>query len=107
MTAALPEHAKGKPIEIWFQDEARIGQKGSLTRLWARRGSRPQAPRDRRYEWAYLFGAVCPEAPAVNQDTGSKSSSQRCGGFQMPIRGHDDSAAQGRLIQVGIDIPGL
>jgi hypothetical protein len=51
----------GTAIEIWFQDEARIGQKGTLTRLWARIGSRPRAPRDSRYEWAYLFGAVCPE----------------------------------------------
>ena len=50
-----------KPIEIWFQDEARIGQKGTLTRIWARVGSRPRAPRDSRYEWAYLFGAVCPQ----------------------------------------------
>jgi DDE superfamily endonuclease len=32
-----------------------------LTRVWARRGTRPRAPRDRRYAWAYLFGAVCPE----------------------------------------------
>jgi hypothetical protein len=32
-----------------------------LTRVWARRGTRPRAPRDRRYTWAYLFGAVCPE----------------------------------------------
>jgi hypothetical protein len=58
---ALPAAAHGKPIEIWFQDEARIGQKGTLTHLWARIGSRPRAPRDSRYEWAYLFGAVCPE----------------------------------------------
>ena len=29
--------------------------------MWAKRGSRPRASRDRRYEWAYLFGAVCPE----------------------------------------------
>ena len=29
--------------------------------VWARIGSRPRAPRDTRYEWAYLFGAVCPE----------------------------------------------
>jgi len=57
----LPEHARDKPLEIWFQDEARVGQKGSLTRLWARRGSRPRAPRDTRYESAYIFGAVCPE----------------------------------------------
>jgi hypothetical protein len=43
------------------KDEARVGQKGTLTRVWAKRGSRPRAPRDTRYEWAYLFGAVCPE----------------------------------------------
>jgi hypothetical protein len=31
-----------------------------LTRVWARRSSRPPKPRDRRYSWAYLFGTVCP-----------------------------------------------
>ena len=61
MTQALPARARGKPLEIWFQDEARIGQKGTLTRIWARIGSRPPGPRDSRYEWAYIFGAVCPQ----------------------------------------------
>jgi transposase-like protein len=61
VAAALPERARGKPVEVWFQDEARVGQQGTLTRVWARRGTRPGAPRDRRYTWAYLFGAVCPE----------------------------------------------
>jgi DDE superfamily endonuclease len=60
VTEALPAAAKSKPLEIWFQDEARVGQKGTLTRIWAKRGSRPRAPRDRRYQWAHLFGAVCP-----------------------------------------------
>ena len=58
--AALPKHARGKPIELWWQDEARIGQQGTLTRVWAERGPRPAAPRDHRYAWAYLFGAICP-----------------------------------------------
>ena len=31
-----------------------------MTRLWAERGSRPCAPRDCRYDWAYIVGAVCP-----------------------------------------------
>ena len=35
-----------------------------LVEVWgwtpAERGSRPPAPRDQRYTWAYLFGAVCP-----------------------------------------------
>ena len=37
-----------------------MGQQGTLTRLWAKRGTRPRAPRDTRYQRAYLFGAVCP-----------------------------------------------
>jgi putative transposase len=37
-----------------------VGQQGTVTRVWARRGSRPRAPRDRRYTWAWLFGAACP-----------------------------------------------
>jgi len=56
----LPAHAKAKPIETWFQDEARVGQKGTLTRIWAPQGTRPRAVCDTRYEWAYLFGAICP-----------------------------------------------
>jgi len=31
-----------------------------LTRIWAKRGSRPRIKRDRRFTWAYLFGAICP-----------------------------------------------
>jgi hypothetical protein len=33
-------------IEVWFGDEARIGQKNKITRRWARRGSRPSAAPD-------------------------------------------------------------
>ena len=47
-------------MEIWFQDEARIGQKNKITRRWARRGTRPSAPHDQRTKWAYIFGAICP-----------------------------------------------
>ena len=61
MRQALPGRAAGEPIEVWFQDEARVGQQGTLTRVRARRGTRPRAPRDRRHAWAYLFGAVRPE----------------------------------------------
>jgi transposase len=50
----------GKRVEVWVQDEARIGQQGTLTRVWAERGSRPTAVRQTEYEWAYLFAAVNP-----------------------------------------------
>src|SRR3712207_9024481 len=40
--------AGGKPVEIWFADEARVGQKNKITRRWAKRGTRPAAPKDQR-----------------------------------------------------------
>lgn len=47
-------------IEIWFQDEMRIGQKNGCVRQWAKRGTRPRQPADQRYESTYVFGAICP-----------------------------------------------
>lgn len=64
----------GKRVRVFFMDEARFGQQGTLTRVWARRGSRPTTVKQTRYEWVYLYGAVEPEtgesigwlAPYVN-----------------------------------------
>ena len=39
----------------------RVGQQGTLTRVWALQGTRPRALRDHRRSSVYLFGAVCPE----------------------------------------------
>src|ERR1700678_165535 len=61
---ALKAHLDGlpetTPVEIWFEDEARIGQRNGQVRQWARRGTRPRQPADQRYDNAYLFGAICP-----------------------------------------------
>ena len=52
--------ARARRVEVWFQDEARVGQKNTLTRVWGQTGSRPAAPKDLGFASAYLFGAVCP-----------------------------------------------
>ena len=57
---------QGRPIfpsalEIWFQDEARVGQKNKITRRRAQRGTRPSAPKDQWTKSAYIFGAICQE----------------------------------------------
>lgn len=54
MKAAHPD----QPLEWWFQDEARIGQQGTLTNVWAETGSRPQRIRQTEYEWVYVYAAV-------------------------------------------------
>jgi len=45
---------------VWFEDEARFGQKGSLTTVWAERGTRPSAPKQTAYANLQVLTAVCP-----------------------------------------------
>ena len=52
---------KDTSIELWGQDEARVGQKNKIARRWARRGTRPRAPHDQRTSSVYIFGAICPQ----------------------------------------------
>ena len=61
MTEIREELVPGTSVEVWFQDEMRVGQKNKLTYRWAKTGSRPRADHDQRTQSAYLFGAVCPE----------------------------------------------
>ena len=64
-------------MDIWFQDETRIGQQGSLTRVWHYRGGRPRLIKQQQFHSAYLFGAFCPATkkavglvlPFVNKHT--------------------------------------
>ncbi|CCB85133.1 hypothetical protein PUV_01830 [Parachlamydia acanthamoebae UV-7] len=46
---------------------ARVGQRGTLTRTWAKKGTRPRLTRQQQFEYAYIFGAVCPK---TNQSVG-------------------------------------
>ena len=48
-------------MQIFFQDETRFGQQGSLTRVWAPKGSRPRAVRQTQYQYVYVIGAACPD----------------------------------------------
>lgn len=73
----MKEDKPGRSVRAFFMDEARYGQKGTLTKLWAEKGSRPTVIRQTRYENAYMYGAVDPTtgdssalvAPRVNTET--------------------------------------
>lgn len=56
----LPAEVSIESVDIWFQDEARVGQRGTVTRTWAKKGTRPRLARQQQFEYAYIFGAVCP-----------------------------------------------
>lgn len=53
-----------KRIELWFQDEARVGQKGRVCHRWWLKGQRPPGLCDNRFEWVYIFAALCPATGA-------------------------------------------
>lgn len=52
-------------MELWFEDEARVGNKGRLCHRWWRRGERPPGVRQLGYKWAYIFTAI---RPATGED---------------------------------------
>ncbi len=60
LAAIAAEHPE-KRLRIYFQDEARFGQQGTTTNVWAPTGSRPTAIRQTEYEYLWVLGVVCPE----------------------------------------------
>ena len=47
-------------MRLYFQDEARIGQKGRVCHVWWKRGERPPGLCDQRYISTYIYAAVEP-----------------------------------------------
>ncbi len=63
---AIAELHPGDEVRVWFEDEARFGQQGTLTRVWARKGSRPRAVRPQGRTSLYALAAVCIGTGAVS-----------------------------------------
>ena len=72
----IPGHIRLESVDVWFQDEARFGQQNTTSRLWAKTGTRPRVIKQQQFEYAYLFGSVCPRrgigeaivVPWINKD---------------------------------------
>ena len=56
---AIAEAHPGEEVQVWHEDEARLGQQGTLTRVWARRGSRPRRVRQNGRTSLYVLTDVC------------------------------------------------
>ena len=63
--AAIAEQHPEDVLQVWHQDEARFGQQGTLTRVWARRGSRPRRRRQNGRESLYVLTATCAASGAA------------------------------------------
>lgn len=56
----MPPLSPETQIELWFEDEARVGQQGTQTRVGALKGTRPRVIKQQQFISAYIYGAVCP-----------------------------------------------
>jgi hypothetical protein len=64
-------------MEIWFQDEARVGQKNGLVYQWAKKGSRPRQPylSDQVFEdYDKIVDACCRAWNSLVKETGRITS---------------------------------
>jgi transposase len=59
--AELQQQHPEASLEVWAQDEARLGLIPILRRVWGPRGERSWASVQPRYQWLYLFALVCPQ----------------------------------------------
>lgn len=55
MREIIPQEIEIENVDIWFQDEARVSQRGTLTRTWAKKGTRRRLTRQQQFEYAYVF----------------------------------------------------
>jgi transposase len=61
----IGRHHPNASIELWAQDEARLGLTPIIRRVWGAKGKRPIAPSRRCYEWVYVYGFVHPTSGRV------------------------------------------
>jgi transposase len=77
-------HPEAERVELWAEDEARLGLKPVTRRVWAPVGERPTARFKRAFEWTYLYGFVHPKSgdlfwmilPTVNTELFSLALSE-------------------------------
>ena len=50
----------GKVVEVWAEDEARLGLKPITRRVWWLKGCRPRSCGRTKYEWLYVYGFARP-----------------------------------------------
>jgi transposase len=74
--ARLRRTHPGRQVELWAEDEARLGLKPVTRRVWSLRGRRPRSGGRTRFDWLYVYGFARPRTgqtfcvllPRVNAD---------------------------------------
>jgi transposase len=64
--ARLKEAYPTAKVELWCEDEHRLGLKPILRKVWSPVGERPLVKVHKRYEWTYLYAFARPKTGEVH-----------------------------------------
>src|ERR671911_256275 len=62
----LKEKYPTAKVELWCEDEHRLGLKPIIRKVWSPIGERPLVEVHQRYEWTYLYAFVRPKTGEVH-----------------------------------------
>jgi putative transposase len=88
---ALPVPS-GPPVKVWVVDECRVGLHTFTRRCWGLRGQRVVVPKQQRYQWEYVYGAVEVVAGETQFQFMPTVSLDLSGGFLAQIADSDPAA---------------
>ena len=77
-----------------------MGQRGTVTRIWAKKGTRPRVVRQQQFNAAYIFGAVC---PANGKAAGLVMPKANTEGMQYPLKVISESVTRGKHAVLVVD----
>jgi hypothetical protein len=64
--ARLKEAYPTAKVELWSEDEHRLGLKPIIRKVWSPIGQRPMVEVHQRYEWTYLYAFARPKTGEVH-----------------------------------------
>ena len=96
--ARLRRRNPGKRVEVWAEDEARLGLKPIARRVWSLKGRRPRSSGRTRYDWLYVYAFARPRTGQTFAVLLPRVNAERMGEALVGFAAHADP--RGRKVLV-------
>ena len=91
----------GRVVEVWAEDEARLGLKPVTRRVWWPKGCRPRSGGRTRYGWPYVYGFARPATGETLTVVLPRVRVERMAGALAAFAAHADPDGRKVLVVVG------
>jgi len=88
----------GKVVEVWAEDECRLGLKPIVRRVWALKGRRPRSGGRTRYDWLYVYAFARPRTGETFSVVLPRVNAERMADALAAFAAHADPAGKKVLV---------